>query len=114
MHTPYTSSDLAPFANWVQWDACESESTQHVFQPYASAPVHSTPALQEEVDARTQNEPSADSADAGGLRLLQYSEWDPEKDYKLDPPTCIRYKILWRVTVSWEEKRWRTTQNKMS
>jgi hypothetical protein len=32
--------------------------------------------------------------------LLQPDAWDQEKDYCADPPTCIRYTIVWKVKVN--------------
>lgn len=34
------------------------------------------------------------------LHFIQASEWEQEKDYNTDPPSCIRYTILWKVKFS--------------
>ena len=36
----------------------------------------------------------------GGLRLLDFAEWEKEKEYNEDPPSCIHYSIEWKVRVN--------------
>ncbi|KAK5562030.1 hypothetical protein LTR43_012375, partial [Exophiala xenobiotica] len=39
-------------------------------------------------------------AQLSSLALLKFNEWDPKKTYDEDPPTCLRYTAVWKVTVN--------------
>ena len=88
--------------NWGDWLPCEYESSgaQHALQDYAATPLASNPASQEMVRGLIDTNVQADPAQADRLRLLHYSEWDPEADYRKNRPSCIRYTIEWKVTLN--------------
>lgn len=80
---------------WDQ-DSQYSPPTPGYFRsPYATRSNYSpSPSVLEyEPNAAIQTRPST-------LPLLQESEWEKDKAYDEDPPSCIHYFIEWRVTLN--------------
>lgn len=86
------AQDLAPFADsldrWLAPDVLYSQGT--TVDPGAPYPILSP-------SPGSFRSTSADSAVPDKLRFVQSSVWDKEKDYTTDPPTCMRYTVLWKV-----------------
>ena len=102
MSATHAAHDLASYDSWVDWDACVPVSgpTQDAAQPYAAPPLPSDPVSHEVIidDEASFNGRRDDPEQAERLRLLQYAEWDKEKDYRDEhPPTCIRYRVEWSL-----------------
>jgi len=88
------SQETAFLDNWFQWLSPGAEDSQGTAgDPGAPRPLSSpfpdSPAS-----------PDVPLVKADRLCLLQPDAWDQEKDYGADPPTCIRYTIVWKVKVN--------------
>ena len=105
MGTPRSPRRTAPSPDWDLWLSREARSpeihTPYITQGHAATPLHeSNLASQESVRGVIDTDPRADTVQADRLGLLQYPEWDQEKDYRENPPTCIRYTIDWKITLN--------------
>ena len=95
VHDPHTSSPLAA-----------------VGRPYGSqTPVSNTTTSQVSTPAdppsvaraRRPRSPVRNEANRTKLRLLRPGEWDEEKDYNEQPPTCLHYTLEWCAVVNGKE-----------
>ena len=96
--TPAVSLD------WEPWFPCETESPGiqilQALQDDPATPMLSNLASQGSMCGVIDTSPQAHPVQADQLKFLQYPEWDQEKDYREDPPTCIRYTIEWKITLN--------------
>jgi hypothetical protein len=93
--------DAFPFDSYDQWMAFDP-SQQHTNElqrdgtPSAAIiTVSDTTPVSEDACSQRQMQPIPEK-----LGLLQRVDWDEEKAYNEDPPSCIHYSIEWKITVN--------------
>ena len=89
------SQEFTLLNTWDQWLSPEAEGSQGTtVDPGAPRPIYSlSPSIPTSPSVHHQVE-------ADKLCLLQPDDWDQEKDYSADPPTCIRYTIIWKIKLN--------------
>ena len=105
MGTPRSPRRTASSPDWDLWFSRETQSsgthTPCIRQGHAATPLQSNLGSQELVrGVIIDADPRVDPVQADMLRLLQYPDWDQEKDYMENPPTCIRYTVDWKITLN--------------
>ncbi|KAK5262849.1 hypothetical protein LTR96_011679 [Exophiala xenobiotica] len=109
-------SDFNPFRDILQSEAWQSPEVLQVLDtngPWTTSvelidtpheTPHDTPhGTPRETPDDTQRLPVSGEqrqAQLSSLALLKFNEWDPKKTYDEDPPTCLRYTAVWKVTVN--------------
>ena len=98
MGTIHAAHDLASYESWVDWDTCVSGPTQDAAQPYSALPLLSDPSNEPVDDEASFNSRQDNLEQPERLRLLEFTEWNKNKDYREEsPPTCIRYRVEWSL-----------------
>jgi hypothetical protein len=55
--------------------------------------------IEEAIDEGSRRHQSPQSQPPQKLSFCQLTDWDKDKAYDEDPPSCIHYSIEWKVTV---------------
>ncbi|KAJ5982083.1 hypothetical protein N7451_012183 [Penicillium sp. IBT 35674x] len=88
-------SQLQELELWEQ-DSQYAPTPGNFRSPYASqSDCSPSPSISLEDEPNTGGRPQPNT-----IPLLQESEWDADKIYDEDPPSCIHYFIEWRVTLN--------------
>lgn len=92
-------SHLPSYNGWEPFDFLYTQDAGVVYgagTPPVSVPVepHGSPDAEETPNVVQEQQQTKK------LALIQQVDWDEEKTYDEDPPSCIHYSIEWKVTVN--------------
>lgn len=104
------SKDMNDYHDWYspgQWEPQESWLHEHedtVDESQAATPAD--PVRYDEAASRASPAPPSQRLRSrkprrslqDRLPLLQLEDWDPEREYARDSPTCVHYDLEWKVT----------------
>jgi hypothetical protein len=102
----YDTFPLESCEDWEPFDFLQVPDTDTVHAADSPPIPSSTEPVENTLEIANQNTPSSQlscgqqASQADKLGLVQLNNWDEEKTYDEDPPSCIHYSIEWKVTLN--------------